>query len=115
MEAIIAELNVRLCNLCVVPCGVENGWEEIREWIVPIPLSEDGEAAITCEAVSACSGLEQGALVPPALVGALHVQKLLVFGQLKLHPRRISVAIAVVLGQHAYGCLLLALDTKPSW
>jgi len=37
------------------------------------PLGEDGEDDVGREAVSACAGVEERAVVPPALVGTLPV------------------------------------------
>jgi hypothetical protein len=78
------------------------------------PLTEDRDATIAEKTVHGRSILEQCTVIPPALVGTVHLQQLLVFIQLKLHPFAVWVAISVELGKHSLGGLLLVVDIKPS-
>lgn len=45
-------------------------------------LCEDAEAAVASQSVTRAGFLEQSAVIPPALVGAIHVQEVFVFSQL---------------------------------
>ena len=45
-------------------------------------LCKDTEAAVASKSVTRAGLLEQSAVIPPALVGAVHIQEVFVFGQL---------------------------------
>lgn len=85
-----------------------------KELTITSPLAEDGDGDVAADAVAGGAGLEQGAVVPPALVGAVHLEVLLVLAQLHADPDAVVVAVAVVLGQHAAALVALAVDVQPA-
>lgn len=130
LEASVAEVDVGLGHLLCVAGGVEHGGEEVGEhlrrsalrieggqhWTYAVsgPLREDGEDNVGREAVSACARVEERTVVPPALVGTLHVKVRFILFQLQLDPRGISVAIAMVFCEHSDGLFAFVVDVEPA-
>jgi hypothetical protein len=78
-------------------------------------LTEDRDAAVAEKTVASCFALEQRSVIPPSLVGTVHLQQFLVFVQLKLDPLAVWISFSVELGKHVLGSFLLVVDIEPSW
>jgi hypothetical protein len=51
----------------------------VQMWGINL-LSKDTETAVTCESVTGAGLLEQRTVIPPTLVGTVHVQEVFVLG-----------------------------------
>lgn len=71
LEAGVAEVDVGLYDFLLVAGGVQHSGQEVGEHTVSGPLSENGEDDVGSKTVAAGTAVEQSAVVPPALVGAL--------------------------------------------
>jgi hypothetical protein len=107
----------------VVASSVEHGTEEVSQDSIACPstsedvvsttsksknvrinlLSKDTETAVASESVTRAGLLEQSTVVPPTLVGTVHVQEVLVLGQLQLHPCTLRVALSMPFGKSCEG------------
>jgi hypothetical protein len=85
--------------------SIKNSRDEVSEHSITSPLTKDREAHVTAETVSTGPSLEQSRVVPPSLVGTIHVQELFILAKLKLNPCTLGIAVAVVMGKHL-SCLL---------
>lgn len=77
-------------------------------------LRENAEATVTCKSVAGAPLLEERAVIPPTLVGTVHVQEVFVLGELKLNPSTVSVALSMPLCEGCNGRILLVIDVEPA-
>ena len=68
LKAGISEINVGLCDILSVAGSGENSRQEVRQDAIASPLCEDRKGDIAGQAVAAGASVEEGAVVPPALV-----------------------------------------------
>jgi hypothetical protein len=71
LEACVAEVDVGLGDFVLVASSVQHGGQEVGEHAIAGPLSKDGKDHVCCKTVTASTGIEKRAVVPPALVSAL--------------------------------------------
>lgn len=76
LEAGVSKVDVGLYDVLFVTGGVKHGGKEVREHTVASPLSEDREDDVGRDTVAAGAGVEERAVVPPALVSSLPVERL---------------------------------------
>lgn len=112
--AVVDEGDVGLLNGSSVTGRVENRAEEVGQHGIAGPLTKDGDGDVAKETVDGRAAAEQRPVIPPALVGTVHVEELLVLEELQLDPRRVRIAVAVVLGEDSLGLLLLVVHVEPS-
>lgn len=101
-------------TVLISPLLPREGFQDEREnKFLTSPLSENGNAHVAAKTVDGRAVAEESAVVPPALVSTVHVEELLVLVKLELDPRRVGVAVAVVLGEHGSGLVLFVVDEEP--
>ncbi|KAG9701331.1 hypothetical protein KCU76_g105, partial [Aureobasidium melanogenum] len=66
------------------------------------------------QSVARTSLLEKCAVIPPTLVGTVHVQEVFVLGELKLDPSTVSVALPMPFGEGRNGRVLLVVYIEPA-
>ena len=114
MDDVVDEGDVALGNGVGVAGVVEDGAEKVAEDGVAEPLGEGGDGDAAHEAVDGGAVAEEGAVVVPALVGAVEVEGLLVLAHLQRGPHRVLVADAVVLYEELARLFLLVVDVQPA-
>lgn len=67
------------------------------------------------DAVGAGALVEQTTIIPPALVGAIELDVGFIFGDLKVDPGRLTVAVTVPLGENVQCRLAFAIGIQPTW
>lgn len=106
--------NVGLLDAVEVSGRLQDGAQEVGYDGVTGPLTKDGDGNVAEETVDGGLVAEQGAVIPPSLVGTVHVEQLLVLVHLERDPGRLGVSVAVILGEHGLGGFLLVVDIEPS-
>lgn len=106
--------NVLLVELVGDANGVEDGREVVGEHGITSPLAPERDHDVDTDPVARGSVAEQSAVVPPALVGSVELEVLLVLMELECYPNAVRVAVAVVLDKEILTCLLLAVDVVPA-
>lgn len=71
--AVVDESDVGLGNLTAVAGNIKHGSEKVRQDSIASPLPENGNAAIRVQTISGVLIREESPVVPPALVGSVHL------------------------------------------
>lgn len=108
--AVVDQSDVCLLNSAFVPSSIEHRSEEVRKHSVTGPLAKNGDYDVAREAVDCSAVAEQCSVVPPALVGTVHVEELLILAELECNPSGLRIAVAVVFGEDLFGLFLLVVD-----
>ena len=77
-------------------------------------MAEDGDDDVAAQTVNAWPISEESAVVPPALVCTIVIEKLFILVQLESDPGRLRVSIPVVLCEDGCGRLLPLVDIEPT-
>lgn len=95
--------------------SVQDRGQEVRDDGVSGPLTEDGEDDVDADTIAGCAAVEQRTVIPPALVGAIKLEMLLVLEHLQSHPWAVRVAMAVVLDEEVLALVDLVVHVVPTW
>ena len=115
LEAGVAEVDVGFADGAVDACCVEDSCHEVGQDRVAAPLAESREPASSHHPVEVGSLVEDLAVVPPALVGAIQFKELLILRELKSDPDGLAIALTVPVGKLFDRFLGLASCVQPSW
>lgn len=115
MDGVHADLDIGLLDITDDTGGVEEGRQVVGDDSVTGPLAEEGDDAVASETIAGSSVNKQGSVIPPSLVGTVHLQMRLILGHLKLDPGVLWVTLTVVFGEDSASAVWLAVDVKPSW
>lgn len=110
-----ADLDVGLLDITNDTSGIQERGKVVGDDSVTSPLAEKGDDAVASKTIAGSSVDKQGSVIPPSLVGTVHLQVRLVLGHLKQDPGVLWVTLTVVLGEDGASAVWLAVDIKPSW
>ncbi len=102
LDGVHADLDVDIIGLALDASGVEEGQEVVGDDSVTGPLAHEGDRAVAENTIAGSAAAEQSTVIPPSLVGAVHLEMLLVLGHLQSDPSVVWVASAVVLRPRAF-------------
>jgi hypothetical protein len=111
----ITQPKVRLFHVAGDSNRVENGRQIVGQCSVASKLAEGRKGAVAEQTIPVGAAFKEGAVVPPALVSAVGIEKFLVLRDLQLDPDRVGVASAVPFGQRCNRLVALVVDVKPTW
>ena len=114
MHAGLAQVDIHLLELLRDPGRFKHTVEEVVDCAVTCPLTEDSHRAVASKAVAGGPVLEERAVVPPAPVGSVHVEVLLVLVDLHGDPNTILPAETVVLRKDFLGLAVFATGVEPT-
>ena len=115
MDGVHADLDVGLLLITDDTGSIQELGEIVGDDSITSPLPEKGDDAVAGKTVAGSSVDEQGSVIPPSLVGTIHLQMGLVLRHLELHPGVLDGALTVVLGKNGLSTIWLAVDVEPSW
>ena len=115
LDSVHADLDVGLLDITGDTSGIQEFGEIVGDDSVTSPLAKKGDDAVASKTVAGSSIDEQRSVIPPSLVGTVHLQVRLVLGHLKQDPSVLWVTLTVVLGEDGAGAVWLVVDVEPSW
>lgn len=114
LDGVHADLDVGLFDVTDDTGSIQELGEIVGDDSVTSPLAKKGDDAVASKTVAGSSVDEQGSVIPPSLVGTVHLQVRLVLRHLELDPSVLDGALTVVLGKNGLGAIWLAMDVEPS-
>ena len=114
LHARLAKVDVHLLDLLRDTGRNQNTIQEVVDHAVTSPLTENGNTAITCQAIARSAMFEQRAVVPPALIATVHIKVLLVLVDLHGNPDAVLPASTVVFSKNLPSLRVPTTSVEPA-